>query len=161
MCEICEGMTPEQAHRKMLRTIDRYGWALQYVESSVDERGVHPAFCYTVGLTEIGCPEVIVTGRAADESVAVLAGLAHRLWYGDRLGPGERLEVGGLEVCLIRAREYESWLLRAVGLYGQADVSAVQAVWADCQGLMPWEAEISSTIVQPLLGPPPGGRMVA
>jgi len=64
-------------------------------------------------------------------------------------------------VCLIRAREYESWLLRAVALYGPADVSAVQAVWADCQGLMPWEAEISSTIVQPLLGPPPGGQMVA
>jgi len=86
MCEICEGMTPEQAHRKMLRTIDRYGWAMQYVESSVDERGVHPAFCYTVGLTEIGCPEVIVTGRAADESVAVLGDLA--IGCGTAIGSG-------------------------------------------------------------------------
>ncbi|MFC7449951.1 DUF4262 domain-containing protein [Rhodococcus daqingensis] len=161
MCEICDGMSPEQARRKMLRAIDRCGWALQYVESSVDDRGVHPAFCYTVGLTGIGCSEVVLTGRAADESVAVLNELGQRLWHGDPLEPGDRIEACGLEVCLIRVRECESWLLRAVDLYGPRAVSAVQAVWADCEGLMPWEGPISSTIVQPLLGTPPGGRIVA
>ncbi|TQF68240.1 DUF4262 domain-containing protein [Rhodococcus spelaei] len=161
MCEICDGMTPEQARRAMLHTIDRCGWALQYVESAIDDRGVHPAFCYTVGLTEIDCPEVVLTGRVADQSAVVLNELGHRMWHGDHLEPGERISAGGLDLFLVQVRECESWLLSAVGLYGQGQVSAVQAVWADCQGRLPWEGAISSTIVQPLLGPPPGGRIVA
>ncbi|MFC9789778.1 DUF4262 domain-containing protein [Rhodococcus sp. NPDC127528] len=153
-------MTPERARRRLLRTIDRCGWALQYVESAVDDQGIHPAFCYTVGLTEVDCPEVVVTGRVADQSAAVLNELGERLWGGDPLRPGERIFAGGLDLFLVEVRECESWLLGAVGLYGQGQVSALQAVWADCQGKLPWEGPAGSTIVQPLLGPPPGGRVV-
>ncbi|MFE3291990.1 DUF4262 domain-containing protein [Rhodococcus sp. NPDC059234] len=153
-------MTPECARRRLLRIIDRCGWALQYVESAVDERGIHPAFCYTVGLTEIDCPEVVVTGRVVDQSAAVLDELGARLWDGDSLRPGERISAGGLDLFLVEVRECESWLLGAVALYGQGQVSALQAVWADCEGRLPWEGTVGSAIVQPLLGPPPGGRVV-
>lgn len=148
----------------MRRMIERYGWALQYVESAVDERGVHPAFCYTVGLTAKGRPELVITGRVADQSAEVLGELAAWTKDGPRLTPGDTYTAGGLDVCLVEVRECEDWLLRAVDLYGRR-VRALQAVWTDCAGLLPWEGAMGSVsgwtgvaaVVQPLLGPPPSG----
>lgn len=159
MCDICNGKTPSQVRRDLERTIEQDGWALQYVESAVDERGVHPAFCYTVGLTALGRAELVITGRVADQSAEVLDDLAERIWEGGDFVAGERVSAGGLDLCMVPVRECEGWLLTAKRLYG--DVTAVQAVWADCEGRLPWEGAIDSTIVQPLLGPPPGGRIAS
>ncbi|MGW6693924.1 DUF4262 domain-containing protein [Rhodococcus sp. NPDC054953] len=149
----------------MRRTIERYGWALQYVESTVDRSGVHPAYCYTVGLTGHGLPELVITGRVSDQSAVVLSELGSVLLDGSRLGPGDEVTVGGLDVCLVEVRECEFWLLRAVEHHGR--IRALQVVWADCQGRYPWEGAHGSTEwtgavahLQPLLGPPPGGIVV-
>ncbi|MFC4604325.1 DUF4262 domain-containing protein [Rhodococcus kronopolitis] len=161
MCDICNGKTPRQARRDLELSIEEYGWALQYVESAVDERGVHPAFCYTVGLTALGCEELVITGRVMEQSAEVLNTLAERIWDGREFTAGERVDAGGLDLCMVPVRECEGWLLTAKRLYGAGNVRAVQAVWADCDGLLPWEGAITSTIVQPLLGLPPGGRIAS
>lgn len=157
MCEICDGKSPAQVRRELRRTIERYGWALQYVESAIDEHGVHPAYCYSVGLTAMGKPELVISGRVADQSADALNDLGARMEDGSPLTPGDLHVAGGLDVCLVEVRECEHWLLRAVDLYGTG-VRALQAVWADCGGNFPWEGPIGSTIVQPLLGLPPGLR---
>ncbi len=154
MCEICDGKSPAQVRREMRAVIERYGWALQYVESAIDESGVHPAYCYSVGLTGFGSPEVIVTGRVAEQSAAVLDELGYRARCGDDLRPGQQHSVGGLEVTLVDVERPRHWLRGAVDFYGLG-FTALQAVWADCRGLFPWQAEPGSTIVQPLLGRPP------
>lgn len=154
MCEICDGKSSAELREDLRRMIRRYGWALQYVESAIDARGVHPAYCYSVGMTAKDRPELVITGRVADQSVEVLNGLGSLMAGGVSLTPGDRFAVGGLDVYLVEVRECESWLLGAVALYGR--IHALQAVWADCRGLLPWEGVEDSTIVQPLLGPPPG-----
>ncbi|MFF0813583.1 DUF4262 domain-containing protein [Rhodococcus sp. NPDC003318] len=148
-------MSPREIRREMRRTIAQHGWLLQYVASAIDEQGVHPAFCYSVGLTAIGRPELVVTGRCAEESAMLLNELGSWMRCGHDLEPGDRYSVAGLDVTLVAARDCESWLLRAVDLYGR-HVRALQVVWADCRGLLPWEGSSDSTIVQPLLGLPPG-----
>jgi hypothetical protein len=40
--------------------IDRFGWTLQYVSNGEDEHV--PPFCYTIGLHELGHPELLVFG---------------------------------------------------------------------------------------------------
>lgn len=154
MCDICDGKSPEEVWRGRLEKIAACGWALQYVESAIDERGVHSAFCYSIGLTDIGCPELVVTGRTADESGRLLNELASWLYCGHDLVPGERYSVAGLDVLLVEVRGCEEWLLGAVDLYGE--IRALQAVWADCEGRLPWQGIGDGTLVQPLLGPPPG-----
>lgn len=160
MCEMCQGKSQRQARRELRRMIERYGWALQYVESAVDEHGIHPAYCYTVGLTAQGRPELVITGRVPEQSAEVLNDLGGWREDGHPLTAGDGYTVGGLGVYLVEVRECESWLLRATDLYGDR-VRALQAVWADCRGLLPWESEPGSTLVQPLLGVPPSGRVAS
>jgi hypothetical protein len=155
MCEMCDGKSAAQMERDLRRSIRRHGWALQYVQSGIDEYDVYPAYCYSVGHTAKGLPELVVTGRVADQSAQVLNDLGSWQASGLDLRPGDRHTAGGLDVYLVEVRECESWLLGAVAMYGR--IRALQAVWADCRGLLPWEGAEDWTIVQPLLGPPRNG----
>lgn len=67
--------------------IDRYGWALQYVEAEDSE----DAYGYTAGLTLRGLPEVVVRGLPAEDTWAVLNDLAEDCTNGRVPQPGEEL----------------------------------------------------------------------
>ncbi len=58
----------------LLGTIERYGWALQYVEHE-DQRW---SYGYTVGLHRHGLPEVVVAGVPPEQSWPVLNDVAGR-----------------------------------------------------------------------------------
>ncbi len=58
----------------LLGTIERYGWALQYVQHD-DPRW---SYAYTVGLHRHGLPEVVVAGLPPDQSWPVLNDVAGR-----------------------------------------------------------------------------------
>lgn len=161
MCEMCDGKSPARLRKDLRRVIQRYGWALQYVQSAIDESGIHPAYCYSVGLTAKEWPELVITGRVADQSAEVLGGLCSLMGDGPPLAAGDTFTVGGLDVCLVEVRRPEQWLLRATDLYGRRRVRALQAVWADCAGRLPWEGEPGADVVQPLLGMPAGGSLAS
>ncbi len=175
MCAMCDGRSIEDYVVGVEGLVDRYGWALQYVSSQADvafegseiqadhlqdqddPEDIVPAFCYTVGLTAHGHPELILTGRSAGESASILNVLARRVLIGHtRFEAGGECSAGGFELSFVDVVQSEDWLLMAGRVYSRDQISAVQAVWRDSDGNLPWEGDFPSTIVQPVLGPPPG-----
>lgn len=168
MCAMCDGRSIEDYVAGVEGLIERYGWALQYVDSQSntvstdnavdpDFGDIVPAFCYTAGLTAHGHPELVVTGRSAGESAAVLNVLARRvLLQNDRFDAGSESSAAGFGLSFVDVMEPGDWLLMVSRIYTGRDIAAVQAVWRDADGNLPWEGQFPSTIVQPVLGPPPG-----
>lgn len=163
MCALCDGRSMAEYVRSVEDLVDRHGWALQYVDSSTPDSyeefggSITPAFCYTVGLTALGHPEIVITGRAASESASVLNALARRVAVGDdSLRAGIHSWAAGFDLYFVDVAQCEEWLVIANRLYSPGRVRAIQAVWRDAQGNLPWEGDVVSTIVQPILGPPPG-----
>lgn len=161
MCAICNGMTERQVRRAMAGHINKYGWAIQVVEPEESCGRFFAGFSYTVGLTAIGREELVITGRPPWEAAVVLNALAQRAKEVGPFAAGERISVGGLELCMSPAPECAQWLLAATDFYGVRKVRATQAVWADSEGRLPWERAVASPIFQPLLGPPLGGGNAA
>ncbi|EMY35300.1 hypothetical protein D477_005411 [Arthrobacter crystallopoietes BAB-32] len=152
MCDICNGMSVRQLKEKIRMNIARHGWHATLVENGPDT----PAFGYTIGLTEQRQAEILVTGRSAGEMYRMLAELAHMiLAHGDRLLATVSVKVGGRRVYLAPVEEPHDVLLYAAKLYGHR-LRAVQAVWADDSGHLPWQQEIPDVLTQPLYGTPPG-----
>ncbi|KAA0926346.1 MULTISPECIES: DUF4262 domain-containing protein [unclassified Rhodococcus (in: high G+C Gram-positive bacteria)] len=155
MCKMCQGHSVDEYIEGVIRTIDRCGWALQYVESEVDPDGIHPAFCYTVGLTNFGSPEIVLTGRGPHESSRILNSLGASVVSGMlELESGIGCTAAGFDLFTIDVPDCADILYTASDVYGQGCFSAVQAVWKDLEGALPWEG-IPSTVVQPILGPVP------
>lgn len=164
MCAMCDGQSVDDYAEMIEGLIRRHGWALQYVnsDSELDVSGsgdseIVPAYCYTVGLTAYGHPEIVLTGRSPGESAAVLNVLARRVLIGrEALVAGSEQAAAGLALSFVDVTHCADWLMMAYRIYPGADVQAVQAVWRDVDGHLPWEGDYPSTIVQPVLGPPPG-----
>lgn len=164
MCAMCDRQSIEDYANVIEDLIRRHGWALQYVNSdselevrSSDEGEIVPAYCYTVGLTGHGHPEIVMTGRSPGESAAVLNVLARRVLVGSEAPvAGSEQAAAGFELSFVDVTHCADWLTMAYRIYPGAGVQAVQAVWRDVEGHLPWEGDFPSTIVQPVLGPPPG-----
>jgi len=124
-------------------TIRRVGWALQYVFDGEDEQV--PPYCYTIGLHELGHPELLVVGL--DHGTA-----AHLLnTVGERIRHGEWLRVGDVLTVDERSNRLEvrtvpnpgDILFSANRHYRRADedsIPAYQLVWHDMNGRFPWDA---------------------
>ncbi len=152
---MCQGLSLDEYIRDLKRTIDTFGWALQYVESEVDRDGIHPAFCYTVGLTGFGSPEIVMTGRGPGESSRILNALGTSVAAGMlELESGIGCTAAGFELFTIDVPDCGDILYSASDVYGKGCFGAVQAVWKDLDGFLPWEG-IPSTVVQPVFGPVP------
>ncbi|MEZ5185305.1 MAG: DUF4262 domain-containing protein [Candidatus Nanopelagicales bacterium] len=75
-------LTVADLRAEMFRTIERFGWMVQYVEA---EPGFD-SFAYTVGLAGRGLPELHVTGLSAPAAATLLNHAARELTKGG-LGP--------------------------------------------------------------------------
>ena len=152
MCDICSGMSVRQVKEKIRMNIARHGWHATLVEGGPDSA----SYGYTIGLTELRHAEFLVTGRAPAEIYRMLSEMAHMvLAHGDRLLATVSLRVGGRKVYLAPMEAPENVLLYASKLYGHR-LRAVQAVWADDGGRLPWQQEAPDLLTQPLHGTPPG-----
>lgn len=150
MCLMCRNpeMTQADYDASMREIVDETGWAIQLVER--DRR--HAAFAYTIGLEEIGHPELLVTGlpqRAAGELLNTVAhGVAH---HGERPVPGERRRVKDRWLEIVEVDVPSAHLLTAVRLVGP-DVRALQLVYTDDRSRWPWHVGFRGR--QPVLGSP-------
>ena len=153
MCWACDHPEADQAdyHRDVvLPTIERYGWMVQAVGGD----RLHAPFAYTVGLTEAGLPELLVTGLSQVRA-ATLLNRAGEHWLHVDLEPGGgvQLVVAGIRVEVVDLPTPSAHLFVADELYGE-DVRAQQLVWADTRGVWPWDrGHRAGRGGQPVLGP--------
>jgi hypothetical protein len=150
MCDQCEGgdQSLEEYYTQVIRpTIDEYGWFIQYILG-----GRAPAFAYTIGLTEHGFPELIVTG-VTQEQAAALLNEGGELLHRRHLAHGQRVTVAGRRVEIVELPHPDAHLLFADDVYGP-DLRALQFVYADESGIWPWSRGFRGGVGgQPVLGP--------
>lgn len=153
MCWKCDNPdgTVEEWLDGLRETVDRHGWAVQYVESD------RAPFAYTIGLHEHGLPELLVTGLLPQPAARLLNGVAAYLMDGGGpLLPGELISAPtGPPLMVVQVDHPDAHLKFAVAICGPA-VQAVQLVWADDDGHRPWCPEFNKgRIRQPVLGSMP------
>jgi hypothetical protein len=127
------------------QTIDiiaEHGWLIQWVGDPVDEAEPSAPFAYTVGLTALGHPELIVTGLPPEKAYGILQTLAERIRDNtEALVEGELLERVIGEPYLVRVgavceRELAKHLTIAQAIYGD-EVKALQIIWPDGMNRLP------------------------
>jgi hypothetical protein len=148
------GVTDEaQVLRDLRRVVDRFGWAVLHGGGSSPD---DPRYSYTVGLSAWQHPEVIVVGLPfqAGETYLNLVGEAVRA--GARFAPGAAttaLTDADSPVVFLQVTEAERM---ALAEQFDGSVEALQLVWPDSTGLLPWqEGHRNPPGAQPLLGPRP------
>ncbi|WP_166907092.1 DUF4262 domain-containing protein [Mycobacterium sp. DL440] len=149
MCWTCDH--PEATRQDYLdllraKTLKR-GWALQYVE---DDRR---PFAYTIGLTEAGLPELVVTGLPPLKAMQVLNSVADYMVHETEPAPGDTITLPDDWFAeFVEVAEPTAHLAFAVELCGP-DIRALQVVWWDRQGHSPWCPEFNRAGPrQPVLG---------
>jgi len=138
MCWLCDhpGSTPADYLDHVRELIARHGWAVQGVQRD----RAHPPWAYTTGLTELGTPELVLTGLPLSRAASLLNDAAGHLSHGAPPVPGERILLpGGPLTEIVEVAEPAAHLETAVGLYGP-QIRALQIVHADRRGHWPWEA---------------------
>ena len=85
MCIICDGATRQEALEDLHAKVERYGWAIQYVEGE----GPDTPWAYTIGLTErYGHPELALVGFDPSPTSVVLNYLVERIAQGEKYAVG-------------------------------------------------------------------------
>ncbi|MEZ0366750.1 DUF4262 domain-containing protein [Mycobacterium sp. pUA109] len=152
MCWKCDHpeATVEEWLDAIRATVDKHGWAVQYVESD------RTPFAYTVGLHEHGLPELLVTGLPPQPTVRLLNTVAAYLMDGGRPVAGDWIHLpDGSMLLVVQVEHPDAHMNVAVAFYGDA-VRALQLVWADDHGHRPWCPEFrNGGVRQPVLGVEP------
>lgn len=129
--------------------IDRYGWLVQGVRGT----RLHTAWAYTVGLTEYGVPELVITGRRLEVAASMLNAVAKYTLDEVEISPGETMHLGEVYLEAVALPHPGAHLFRAAAMYGDR-ARAVQMVWSDERGRLPWErGHRGGRGGQPVLGP--------
>jgi len=152
MCWTCghPGSTYQDYLEHMRGLMVQHGWAVQEVEGD----RIHPPYAYTLGLTECGLPELVITGLTLPRASRLLNRFAEHMVHAEPPAAGERIPlVGGPLVEIVELPHPDAHLNTAVALFGR-ELRALQLVWADDRGRWPWDREFRCRRGgQPVLGP--------
>ena len=144
--------------------ISRYGWSCYYIFG-----GAGPPWLYTIGLVEgFGHPELIIFGLDQSSAHGLATRMVERLTSevevatGRHAGEGlDGLPVAYLEVDQAYWREPSDYILGWLDYYRALertlDQRALQLVWSDESGHLPWDERFTARLrrLQPLLDVPP------
>lgn len=144
-------MTEEVAD--LVDLVDQYGWAVRHVVPPPDDDTA--GLSYTVGLTAMDHPEVVVQGLPADAANAFLNDVGQQVRDGVRFAAGQvttALTDDERPMAFIAIDDELTDELTVAGqLYGA--VQALQLVWPDAAGVFPWQLGYDlEPERQPLLG---------
>ena len=149
MCWKCDhpDSTMQEWLELIYEKVKENGWTAIFIQ---DDR---TPFAYTIGLHEHGLPELLVAGMPPERANLVLNTVAEYIRRGGRPVPGERMLIGGeLLLDFVQVQHPMAHLKFAFSIYGP-DMRALQLVWPDDNGHLPWCAEFSNGGVrQPVFG---------
>jgi hypothetical protein len=151
-CENPEKTTDDYLAEVVVPIINRRGWCVQAVWGGKRRAPL----AYTVGLTEHGLPELVVTGLAHYRSGPLLNGMAEHWLHTDEVpAHGEHVDTrDGACLEVVEVPHPAAHLFTATALFGPDAVQAQQLVWADARGRWPWDrGHRAGRGGQPVFGP--------
>jgi hypothetical protein len=154
MCWVCDHPEATKAARLayVRELLDEHPW----IVIGVERDGYRPPYSYTVGLTELDRPELVITGLSKERAANVLIAVAKKLIDpgAPALGPvGARIRLPGKRPGeIVRVAEPGVHLGVAADLFGDR-LAALQLVYADLRGRWPWDKNFrNGRGGQPVLG---------
>lgn len=145
----------EQVLDDLRRVVDRFGWAVLHGGGTGPG---DPRWSYTVGLARLGHPEVVVVGLPFEAAETYLNLVGEAVRAGARFTPGvvtTALTDADSPVVFLEVADTGRL---AVAEQFSGSVDALQLVWPDSTGKLPWEeGHRNPPHAQPLLGPRPEG----
>jgi hypothetical protein len=120
--------------------IDTHGWAGMAIFDPANQRA---SWFYTVGVTTLGHPELVIFGLPPEVAHGVADTAIAQIRDGGRYEPGTTYDdilEDGFAVAVVKVDEpgHDEYPLgMARRIYG-SDVEAVQLVWPGDDGLFPW-----------------------
>ena len=143
----------EQVRQDLAKVVDRFGWAVLHGGGTGPG---DPRWSHTVGLATLGHPEVIVVGLPFEAGEKYLNLVGGAVKAGARFSPGvatTALTDADSPVVFVQVED-TGRLVVAEQYNGSVD--ALQLVWPDSTGTLPWEeGHRNPPGAQPLLGPRP------
>lgn len=142
--------------QKVWDTIHTHGWALQGVFATRENPS--PPFTYTIGLSFLDHPELIIFGINHDNAAAILNELGRRirdegLVLEDRHRDDTVLVGLDVELRAVPRSAHSEYFGVANRILGRGKFKALQIVWPDPEGKLPWEPGYDEKFkaMQPLL----------
>jgi len=137
MCWVCDhpGSTGQDYLEYLRGLLEQHCWI------AIGVRGdrFRPPYSYTVGLTNHGKPELVVTGLPQRRATDLLNDVAAHVMHADPPAPGERIPLtGGPLIEIVRVAE-PSVHLGVAAEFAGPDLAAIQLVYADDRGHWPWD----------------------
>ncbi len=133
MCWQCDhpGATRQDYLDVLHGTVAKNGWAVQYVETE-------PPFAYTIGLSDAGLPELLVTALPPGQSMRLLNVVADYMVRKIEPAPGDTMTFPSdpaVEFVAVTAPDaHMGW---AVAFHG-GPIRGLQVAWRDEHGHSPW-----------------------
>ncbi|MGQ7295703.1 DUF4262 domain-containing protein [Quadrisphaera sp. KR29] len=120
------------------RLIDEQGWSVVSVGGG---RRALP-FSHTVGLTRLGHPELLVSGRGHAEARYLLDVLGDEVLAGHRFHVGDALRRDPWPpLRLLRVTSPDALVVAQAVAGADTPVPALQVVWCDEAGRWPWDPQ--------------------
>lgn len=139
--------------RTLLSNVGEFGWHCLHVSAEGD-----PVYwTYSIGIYKNWrVPEIVIFGLPDKTAHAILSGFVQDIESGDTFEADNRYEVfeGGYEGMFLRVdpRWHSAFLGFAQWFYEDEEFPALQCVWPDKEGNLPWEAGFNTELPQqPLL----------
>ena len=152
MCWVCDHPEATKAARLgyVRGLLEEHPW----VVIGVDRDGYRAPYSYTVGLTEVNLPELVITGLSKGRAADVLLAVAERVLDAGAPTAGAQIRLPGRRAGeVVRVAEPGVHLEVAADLFGDR-LSAAQLVYADLRGRWPWDKDFrNGRGGQPVLGP--------
>ena len=130
----------DERDRTLLEKLEEWGWFVIKVGAGRSE----PAFAYSMGLYQtFGHPELIVFGLDFDTMHQLINDVGARIQRGECIRDGQVDEnlLDGYR-CVFRSvnkRHYDQFLCYAGWYYRGWEFPALQLIWPDMSGKLPWE----------------------
>jgi len=124
---------------KQCQDIATAGWTVTAV---LPEQPGDAHVAYTVGLTGVGAPELVLTGLRPDLAHAILGDLAQRALAGQRWPHRHRIDdllLGHPAVIVVGTANEQIVPATACAIYGPGTVALQQIVWPDPADRFPWD----------------------